>query len=497
MRFADIDEDTTLDLDDLERQLSDRTRVVAFPVASNAVGTLTDVRRDRRARARGRRARLGRRRPLRAARADRRRRARRRRPRSARRTSTSARTSGSPTAGASCSSRGARTRCARAPTSRSASRFETGTLPYELLAGFVAAVEYIESLGWDAIVAWERELGARFLAGLPDERSGCTACRRWRGACRRSPSRSTGIAADGGGAAARRARLRRLARQLLRARGDEAARPRGRRRRRPRRASSTTTPPRRSTGSSRSSPGWSDAAAGMGRARRARAASRPGSGPGRPCPCRCRGSRRTRWSTGCSAAALWLHGSLDDPRRADAVLLAADAGVRRLAARRVRAAHRLRRAAGAAGARDVARGGAGVLCGRGRSCPPRWALVAAALTRRGAGADVLGAADDARCSSTRCSCSRPGRRPRRSRGRHGGRRRCSWSRSLAVVRDARCRRSCCCRRSLRRPSSTRGSHGRGRACGGWFRRQACSARSWSRGSRTGSRQAAARSAATR
>jgi selenocysteine lyase/cysteine desulfurase len=46
-------------------------------------------------------------------------------------------------------------------------RFETGTLPHELLAGFVAAVEYVESLGWDAIVAHERDLGARFLDGLP------------------------------------------------------------------------------------------------------------------------------------------------------------------------------------------------------------------------------------------------------------------------------------------------------------------------------------------
>ena len=41
-------------------------------------------------------------------------------------------------------------------------------MPHELLAGFVAAVEYFESLGFDAIVAWERELGERFLAGLPD-----------------------------------------------------------------------------------------------------------------------------------------------------------------------------------------------------------------------------------------------------------------------------------------------------------------------------------------
>jgi len=32
---------------------------------------------------------------------------------------------------------------------------------------FVAAVEYVESLGWEDITAWERSLGERFLAGLP------------------------------------------------------------------------------------------------------------------------------------------------------------------------------------------------------------------------------------------------------------------------------------------------------------------------------------------
>ena len=47
-------------------------------------------------------------------------------------------------------------------------RFELGTSQHELLAGFVAAVEYVDSLGWDAIVAHERALGERFLAGLPD-----------------------------------------------------------------------------------------------------------------------------------------------------------------------------------------------------------------------------------------------------------------------------------------------------------------------------------------
>ena len=45
VRFVDIHDDCTLDMEDLERQLSDRTRVVAFPVASNAVGTITDVPR--------------------------------------------------------------------------------------------------------------------------------------------------------------------------------------------------------------------------------------------------------------------------------------------------------------------------------------------------------------------------------------------------------------------------------------------------------------------
>jgi cysteine desulfurase family protein (TIGR01976 family) len=46
-------------------------------------------------------------------------------------------------------------------------RFELGTSQHELLAGFVAAVDYVDSLGWDAIVSHERELGERFLAGLP------------------------------------------------------------------------------------------------------------------------------------------------------------------------------------------------------------------------------------------------------------------------------------------------------------------------------------------
>jgi cysteine desulfurase family protein (TIGR01976 family) len=166
VRFVDIREDTTLDLDDLERQLSERTRVVAYPWASNATGTVTDVRRIAELAHAvgalawvdavhyaphgpidvrevgvdvlvcspykffgphlglfyGRREVLERWRPYKV------------RP------------------------------AADEPLSH---RFETGTLPHEALAGLVAAVEYVESIGWEAITAHERDLGERLLAGLP------------------------------------------------------------------------------------------------------------------------------------------------------------------------------------------------------------------------------------------------------------------------------------------------------------------------------------------
>ncbi|HEV2590609.1 MAG TPA: cysteine desulfurase-like protein [Gaiellaceae bacterium] len=47
-------------------------------------------------------------------------------------------------------------------------RFETGTLAHELLAGFAAAVEYLDGVGWDFVLEHERELGQQFLDGLPD-----------------------------------------------------------------------------------------------------------------------------------------------------------------------------------------------------------------------------------------------------------------------------------------------------------------------------------------
>jgi len=166
VHLVEVGDDCSLDLDDLQRLLSDRTRVVAFPVASNAVGTLSDPQRiaelaheagalawadavhyaphgpidvgawgldvlicspykffgPHQGLAFGRRELLESWRPYKV------------RP---------------------------------APLEPVGHRFDTGTMQHELLAGFVAAVEHVESLGWDAIRAHERGLGERFLAGLP------------------------------------------------------------------------------------------------------------------------------------------------------------------------------------------------------------------------------------------------------------------------------------------------------------------------------------------
>jgi cysteine desulfurase family protein (TIGR01976 family) len=166
VRFVDINDDTSLDLDDLERNLGSRTRVVAFPVASNAVGTLTDVPRiaalahEAGAIAWADAVHYAPHGPIDVA------------------------SLGvdvlicspykffGPHLGVAYAHRELMERwrpykVRPAPVDPPGKRFETGTLPYELLAGFVAAVEYVESLGWNDIVGWERSLGERFLAGLP------------------------------------------------------------------------------------------------------------------------------------------------------------------------------------------------------------------------------------------------------------------------------------------------------------------------------------------
>jgi len=157
--FVEIHDDTTLDYDDLEAKLSERTRVVAFPLASNAVGTLTDARRvvelahGAGALAWADAVHYAPHGPIDAAALD----------------VDVVICSPYKFFGPHLGLAYVRPNDWRTYKVRPADNaIETGTLPHELLAGFVAAVEYIESIGWDAIRAHERSLGQRFLDGLPD-----------------------------------------------------------------------------------------------------------------------------------------------------------------------------------------------------------------------------------------------------------------------------------------------------------------------------------------
>jgi cysteine desulfurase family protein (TIGR01976 family) len=168
VRVARATDDLTVDYDDLERQLSERTRVVAFAIASNATGSLADARRIcALAREAGAISWIdavhyaahepvdvmeigcdvllcspykfcG---PHLGVAYVRRELAESWRPYKARPSAAS-------------------------PVGR---RFETGTLPYELLAGFSATIAYLDTIGGiEAIRAYERELGAHLIANLPD-----------------------------------------------------------------------------------------------------------------------------------------------------------------------------------------------------------------------------------------------------------------------------------------------------------------------------------------
>ncbi len=169
VRFADLnDADATLDMDDLERQLTKRTRVVAFPWASNAVGTMTDAARivelahDAGALAWVDAVHYAAHCPIDV------------RELGADLLLCSPYKFFGPHLGLFYGRRelleGWRPYKVRpAPDEPLGARFETGTLPHEALAGFNAAVAYIESVGWEGIAAQERELGERLLAGLPDD----------------------------------------------------------------------------------------------------------------------------------------------------------------------------------------------------------------------------------------------------------------------------------------------------------------------------------------
>jgi cysteine desulfurase family protein (TIGR01976 family) len=154
VRFAD------LDLADLERQLSDRTRVVAFPWASNSLGTITDAERicglahEAGALAWVDAVHYAPHRPIDVASVD----------------ADVLLCSPYKFFGPHLGLAFVRRRLLegwRPYKVRPAPGYETGTMQHELLAGFVAAVEYVESIGWDTIVPHERELGQRFLNGLP------------------------------------------------------------------------------------------------------------------------------------------------------------------------------------------------------------------------------------------------------------------------------------------------------------------------------------------
>jgi cysteine desulfurase family protein (TIGR01976 family) len=154
VRFADYD------LSDLEEQLSERTRVVAFPWASNALGTLADAERicglthDAGALAWVDAVHYAPHGPIDVGAIG------------AAVLVCSPYKFYGPHLGLAFVRRELLDRW-RPYKVRPAPGYETGTMQHELLAGFVAAVEYVESLGWDAITAHERELGQRFLEGLP------------------------------------------------------------------------------------------------------------------------------------------------------------------------------------------------------------------------------------------------------------------------------------------------------------------------------------------
>ncbi len=168
VRHVELHADTTLDFDDLERKLGPRTRVVAFAWASNAIGTVVDARRAcRLAHEAGALAWID-------------------AVHYAAHEPIDVREIGAdvllcspykfcgPHLGMAYGRaeviEGWRPYKARpAPADPLGRRFETGTQPYELLAGFNATIDYLDSIGgFPAIVPYERALGQRFLDGISD-----------------------------------------------------------------------------------------------------------------------------------------------------------------------------------------------------------------------------------------------------------------------------------------------------------------------------------------
>jgi cysteine desulfurase family protein (TIGR01976 family) len=168
VRHVQLNEDTTLDFEDLQSKLSERTRVVAFAWASNAVGTIVDARRVcELAHAVGALAwvdavHYAAHEPIdvRAIDAD--------------VLLCSPYKFCGPHMGiaygrASVLETWRPYKVRPAPTNPLGRRFATGTAAYELLAGFNATLAYLQSIGgFEAIVPYERGLGERFLSGISD-----------------------------------------------------------------------------------------------------------------------------------------------------------------------------------------------------------------------------------------------------------------------------------------------------------------------------------------
>jgi cysteine desulfurase family protein (TIGR01976 family) len=161
-------DDTTLDYDDLARKLGPRTRVVAFAWASNAVGTIVDAARvcsmahEAGALAWVDAVHYAAHEPIDV------------RPIDCDVLICSPYKFCGPHLGvaygrASVLESWRPYKVRPAPMNPLGRRFETGTQPYELLAGFNATIDYLDSVGgFEAIIPYERELGQRFLNGISD-----------------------------------------------------------------------------------------------------------------------------------------------------------------------------------------------------------------------------------------------------------------------------------------------------------------------------------------
>ena len=168
VKHIELNPDTTLDFDDLQSKLSERTRVVAFAWASNAIGTIVDAARvsklahDAGALAWIDAVHYAAHEPIDVRSID------------ADVLICSPYKFCGPHLGiaygrAEVLETWRPYKARPAPMDPLGRRFATGTAPYELLAGLNATFDYLHSIGgFETIVPYERALGERFLAGISD-----------------------------------------------------------------------------------------------------------------------------------------------------------------------------------------------------------------------------------------------------------------------------------------------------------------------------------------